>query len=235
MQQNIIQASQPQTVQSIEPVTPLKPPKKKLLKWIIAAVIIILLGVAIFYFQQSLAIKQISGYEDCIQAKGSLIQESYPAVCVTKDGRRFTQNLIPPTPSPAAENEVLGFQTTACCSCPTKVSASIIGTNGWVIYEKGKNYSSLLPDECKRVNCAPCPPLEETSAKAKECYAKTQCEGPMPCMANPASVFCTCMGGELETRENDQGQSGVCLIDGQEYDEWEYFRKMNPSPNPYTQ
>src|SRR3989338_3555137 len=43
-------------------------------------------------------------YEDCVKAKGSLIQESYPAICVTPDGVRFTQpltdeekqNLLPP-------------------------------------------------------------------------------------------------------------------------------------------
>jgi putative hemolysin len=39
------------------------------------------------------------------------------------------------------------------------------------------------------------------------------------------------MGGELEIRENDQGQYGVCKIEGKEYDEWEYFQKMAPSEN----
>ena len=56
--------------------------------------------------------------------------------------------------------EVLGIQINTCCSCPTKINNSLIGTDGWVIYERGKNYSNLLPEQCKLVDCAPCPPLE---------------------------------------------------------------------------
>lgn len=33
---------------------------------------------------------EILTYEDCEKASGSMIQESYPEVCVTKDGQRFT-------------------------------------------------------------------------------------------------------------------------------------------------
>lgn len=174
----LVTPQSPPTPPVSEPIPPSIPPElpKAFPKWIIAAVIIIFLGVAIFYFKQSLAIKQISGYEECIQAKGSLIQESYPAVCVTKSKQSFTQPISSPTPSP---------------------------------------------------------PLEEEPSQVKECYEKTSCEGPTPCMANPASLFCTCMGGELEIGENDQGQYGVCLIDGQEYDEWEYFRTMNPEDKKY--
>jgi len=45
---------------------------------------------------------------------------------------RLSQLQVPvqPTPTPIAKNEVLGIQTNTCCSCPTKVSPSIIGTNG---------------------------------------------------------------------------------------------------------
>ncbi len=53
---------------------------------------------------------------------------------------------------------VAGFQTNTCCSCPTKINKSLIGTDGWVIYQKGKNYSQLLPKSCDKVYCAPCPP-----------------------------------------------------------------------------
>jgi len=52
-------------------------------------------------------------------------------------------------------------------------------------------------------------------------------------MANPASVFCGCMGGQEETRENDKGQYGICIIDGKEYDEWEYVKKFLPPDNPF--
>lgn len=74
-------------------------------------------------------------------------------------------------------------------------------------------------------NSSPAPDKE--SSKIEVCYQKTKCEGPkeaeLSC-ANPASVFCICMGGDLEIRENDNGQYGVCKIEGKEYEEWEYFR-----------
>ncbi len=37
----------------------------------------------------------INSYETCITAPGSKIQESYPAICVTSDGKRFIQPLSP--------------------------------------------------------------------------------------------------------------------------------------------
>lgn len=39
----------------------------------------------------------------------------------------------------------------------------------------------------------------------------------------------TSMGGESKIKETDKGQSGICKIDGNEYDEWEYFRKYSSS------
>ncbi len=35
--------------------------------------------------------KKVNSYEDCIKAAGSIMQETYPQVCVTKDGKHFTQ------------------------------------------------------------------------------------------------------------------------------------------------
>ena len=70
---------------------------------------------------------------------------------------------------------------------------------------------------------------ETNTSKVSECLEKTSCKGATPCMANPASVFCTCMGGESQIKETDKGQAGICKIDGNEYDEWEYFRKYSSS------
>jgi hypothetical protein len=39
------------------------------------------------------SLKFIDSYDSCITTKGSLIQESYPATCITKSGIQFTQNL----------------------------------------------------------------------------------------------------------------------------------------------
>ncbi|PIQ72365.1 hypothetical protein COV86_03350 [Candidatus Roizmanbacteria bacterium CG11_big_fil_rev_8_21_14_0_20_35_14] len=95
---------------------------------------------------------------------------------------------VQPTPTPIAKNEVLGIQTNTCCSCPTKVSPSIIGTNGWVIYEEGKDYSSFLPETCRNVVCQPCPPPEEQN------QTKIDCKDPRPevctmeCIENPPYI-----------------------------------------------
>ena len=34
-----------------------------------------------------------ASFEGCMKSKGSLVQESYPEVCVTRDGQRFTREL----------------------------------------------------------------------------------------------------------------------------------------------
>ncbi len=49
-------------------------------------------------------------------------------------------------------------------------------------------------------------------------------------LANPASVFCVEQGGKSEIRTGDDGgQVGICVLaDGQEVDEWEYFREHHP-------
>lgn len=67
------------------------------------------------------------------------------------------------------------------------------------------------------------------STKASDCIAKTTCGGSNPCMANPAAVFCTCMGGKEKILDDESGQSGRCNIDGKDFDEWEYFRSFSSS------
>ena len=69
--------------------------------------------------------------------------------------------------------------------------------------------------------------INTKSEKANRCYAETACDGNSLCMANPAAVFCTCMGGEGKIVEGETGQRGVCLVDGKEWDEWEYFRSFS--------
>lgn len=49
-------------------------------------------------------------------------------------------------------------------------------------------------------------------------------------MPNPASVYCVEKGGKLSIKKDaDGGERGICtLSNGQEVDEWDYFRKSNP-------
>jgi len=44
-------------------------------------------------------------------------------------------------------------------------------------------------------------------------------------LPNPASAYCEDQGYELEIRESEEGQYGVCIFpDGSECEEWEYYR-----------
>lgn len=71
--------------------------------------------------------------------------------------------------------------------------------------------------------------------KTQECIAQTTCKGTQPCISNPASVFCTCMGGKSTIKKAiDGSESGVCTIDGKTSDEWEYYRGLNPTAINYT-
>lgn len=43
-------------------------------------------------------------------------------------------------------------------------------------------------------------------------------------VANPASVYCVELGYQLEIRDTDAGQEGVCIYpDGNECDEWDFL------------
>jgi hypothetical protein len=58
------------------------------------------------------------------------------------------------------EQKVIGIQSTLCCPCPTKVSASLIGQDGWMVYEQGKDYSGFRPQNCQNAQCKPCSLLD---------------------------------------------------------------------------
>jgi putative hemolysin len=111
--------------------------------------------------------------------------------------------------------------------------------------------AKLCPDgssvERSGSNCefAPCPEEKENSKsnpspdeknnsnliQAEKCYQQiSEAANNLdhPGMANPAAVFCTCMGGKLESVETAAGQDANCIVGGKTYSQWEYFRLMNP-------
>lgn len=54
-------------------------------------------------------------------------------------------------------------------------------------------------------------------------------------LANPASTFCAEQGGEVEIRDEENGQVGYChLEDGTEIEEWEFFRKNDEQEKDIT-
>lgn len=61
------------------------------LKLLVVSILALLSLVAYQKYSEYSALKSINSYESCASAKGSTIQESYPATCVTRLGSRFTQ------------------------------------------------------------------------------------------------------------------------------------------------
>ena len=116
---------------------------------ILIGIILLAIGVGVGWLlannkdKISLSSKQtIASYEECVKAKGSLVQESYPATCVTRDGTRFTQaltdeekqNLLPPD--------------------STRESASSFATDNWESYANNQySFSFKYPNklEAQRV------------------------------------------------------------------------------------
>ena len=160
--------------ESVQPVSPSPVKSNKILIIILSVLLVITVIITGFLFLQTQKLsKELSIY--------------------------LAQTSPIPTQNPTIEDEILALQITACCSCPAKISRSLIGTDGWTIYEKGKDYSDLLPAMCKAPNigvCAPCPPLEEE---------------------NPGKINCTNPRPEVCTMECAEPPPYLCGSDGKSY------------------
>ncbi len=64
-------------------------------KLFLISIFVLICFVAYQKFIEYSSLKSIDSYESCAAAKGSLIQESYPATCTTLLGNRFRQQIIP--------------------------------------------------------------------------------------------------------------------------------------------
>lgn len=114
--------SQPQiTIPQSAPVVPSLEPKSKVWLWIVGGILLLGVGIAggVFLGKQlySQNTAQINSYDQCVAVKGSQIEESYPAVCITTGGRRFIQ--------PTSINSVFcgGWNTggSLVCKCTGKL------------------------------------------------------------------------------------------------------------------
>jgi hypothetical protein len=113
----VAQPTTPQVAQPVPPPPPVVPPpvaptkpKNVLVTVVMVLIALFSLCVAGYFAYQYMQEKQqaaITTFEACSKAAGSAMQASYPAVCVTRDGKRFTQpltpeeqqNLLPPDPT----------------------------------------------------------------------------------------------------------------------------------------
>lgn len=75
---------------------------------------------------------------------------------------------------------VLAIDTGKCCGCPGSYSEKQVAKNSdLVIYERGKDYSPLLPDKCKIVSCKPCPPAIKAVCVDGDCRSQLS-DGEIP-------------------------------------------------------
>ena len=81
----------------IPPVISSLEPKSKVWLWVTGGILLLVAGfvVGIFLGKQlySQNTAQIDSYDQCVAATGSIVQESYPATCITTSGQRFIQPL----------------------------------------------------------------------------------------------------------------------------------------------
>ena len=61
------------------------------LKFLLASIFVLICFVAYQKYSDYSTLKSIDSYDSCATAKGSIIQESYPATCITLLGNRFSQ------------------------------------------------------------------------------------------------------------------------------------------------
>ncbi len=86
---------------------------------------------SIFAYKTYFSLPAIQSYEECVVAKGSSIQESYPPVCITKSGLSFTQelsNLIPPsvTEAPVLIGAEECYEQAINLKCPEGVNCMLL-------------------------------------------------------------------------------------------------------------
>lgn len=92
------------------------------LKLFIASILVLLALIAYQKYSEYSALKSVGSYESCVAAKGSTIQESYPATCLTRIGTHFKQTILA-SPSPARITT-----TTNWLHAPELVSSSYVSS-----------------------------------------------------------------------------------------------------------
>lgn len=171
----------------------------------------ILIGVGgLFGYQEYISVKTaVTTYDECIKTAGSRIQESYPATCITRDGKRFTQptmdddgvNPIYTDPFSCSTNDdcVTGIQISGCCVCPEPINKTEIGKNDWETYTPGKDYSNK--STCKTlVACQPCEAPTKPVCRDNQCVFDngTPAVPPTNDYTCPKTEWVDCMPGPLE-------------------------------------
>lgn len=165
----------------------------------------------LFAYQEYLSAPPVTSFDECIKAKGSITQESYPATCITRDGKRFIQPVNPseeinpiyfdPFSCNTDSDCAIGIQPDECCACPAAINKSQIAKDGWKSYESG--YTS--PDTASSCQtfaaCAPCEPVSVPTCQDNMCTFTTTSSPtgkPAKNYKCPKTAWVDCMPGPNE-------------------------------------
>jgi len=107
-------------------------------------------------YRETKVLKSIDSYESCVSAKGSIIQESYPATCITSLGTRFTENTWGSFTS-SQHNFSVGYPTYSKFTTH-KYSD---GTEYYILFNSGENQQPYLQISFIISKIQPTQPLDD--------------------------------------------------------------------------
>ena len=147
-------------IPQVFPLVPTSKSPNRVFILIIIGMIILGIGITVGLFlgktikNPFTPIQTISSYDECVQAKDSVVTESYPATCITASGQRFIQpltdeekqTLLPPDQI----GESAGSATTADWKVYSFSDGSFKYPNGWVeklILIRGSGFTQEIEDK----------------------------------------------------------------------------------------
>jgi hypothetical protein len=94
---------------------------------------------------------------------------------------------------------VVAVDLGGCCACPKVLPRSKVDGRTFVVYENGKDYSSMLPKECSNAVCSPCAPVGNAVCLSGKCVNAPVC----------GNIYCE-RGEDAKTCPQDCGSGAVC-------------------------
>ena len=189
-----------------------EPPRTRLSLRPVYTALILIFGIllgsgGLFAYQEFFSSTAVTTYEECVKARGSVIQESFPPTCVTRDGKRFTQPTIDDGVNPIY-TDPLSCDTdrdcttgilvsSGCCVCPEPINRSQIGKDGWESYVPGTDYSQKTTCE-SFVACKPCESPSQPVCRNNQCVFDTDqtvLSDPRQGFTCPKTEWVDCMPG----------------------------------------
>lgn len=145
----------PEVPPSPETTRPVASPKLSLqpLYTVLILIFGMLLGAGgLFAYQEYMTAPPVTSFDECINAKGSITQESYPATCITRDKKRFVQPIndeVTPPNSPVSTYVSQQAHVTLTLPKAMYVTDTIVDVDGW---QRGSIIISTHPGGSEEVS-----------------------------------------------------------------------------------